>query len=183
MSNGASSKTPVDDTTPVDTEELQAEARAIVGDFFTTLKTELETAIKDGVPASAVEMCQVRAPEIAAAMSDKSRWEVGRTSLKRRNPNNEPNPWERAVLEDFEARKAAGEEVKPVAYSEVMMADGEKQFRFMKAIPVGGVCLACHGDSIAPYVASAIDEAYPSDRATGSQLGDVRGAFTLTKPL
>lgn len=170
-------------STPIDKEALSAQGRAIVGEFFTTLKGELEAAIKDGGPASAVDMCQVRAPAIAASMSDGSGWEVGRTSLKLRNPNNAPDPWEKAVLEDFEARKAAGEEVKPMAYSEVVTADGEKQFRFMKAIPVAGVCLACHGDAISPDVAAAIDEAYPSDQATGYEVGDVRGAFTLTKPL
>lgn len=173
----------VETTESVDKEALTAEARAIVGDFFTTLKTALETAVSEDGPASAVEMCQVQAPAIAASMADKSGWDVGRTSQKRRNPNNEPDPWEQRVLANFEARKAAGEEVKSMTYSEVVRVDGEKRFRFMKAIPVGGVCLACHGDAIAPDVAAAIDEAYPTDQATGYQLGDLRGAFTLTKPL
>jgi hypothetical protein len=53
----------------------------------------------------------------------------------------------------------------------------------MKAIPTGEICLACHGESISPDVATAIREAYPQDQATGFSLGDIRGAFTLSKPL
>jgi hypothetical protein len=53
----------------------------------------------------------------------------------------------------------------------------------MKAIPTGEVCLACHGSDITPEVAAAIDERYPDDMARGYSLGDVRGAFSLSKPL
>jgi hypothetical protein len=70
-----------------------------------------------------------------------------------------------------------------MAYAEVVEKDGSKQFRFMKAIPTGEVCLACHGSSIAPAIAATLDEAYPDDQARGYKLGDVRGAFTLSKPL
>ena len=70
-----------------------------------------------------------------------------------------------------------------MAYAEVVEAADGKTFRFMKAIPTAEVCLACHGSDITPEVAAAIDERYPDDMARGYSLGDVRGAFSLSKPL
>jgi hypothetical protein len=160
-----------------------AEAKAIVQEFATTLQGELQAAIKDGGPANAVAVCQDRAPAIAADLSARSGWQVGRTSLKTRNSDNAPDAWEQKVLADFDARRAAGEDVQPMAYAEIIQTADGKTFRFMKAIPTGEVCLACHGSDITPEVATAIDERYPDDMARGYGPGDVRGAFSLSKPL
>ncbi len=161
-----------------------AEAKGIVKTFATNLQGELQAAIKEGGPVQAIAVCKERAPAIAQGLSDQTGWEVGRTSLKLRNPTiNAPDDWERQVLLKFEERKAGGEDVQTMAYAEVVEKNGSKQYRFMKAIPTGEVCLACHGDSIAPAVTTALDEAYPDDQARGYKLGDVRGAFTLSKPL
>jgi hypothetical protein len=51
----------------------------------------------------------------------------------------------------------------------------------MKAIPVGQVCLTCHGSDIAPELRTEINTYYPEDMATGFELGELRGAFTITK--
>ncbi|UHD14966.1 Tll0287-like domain-containing protein [Thiocapsa bogorovii] len=160
------------------------EAKGIVKEFATTLQGELQAAIKEGGPTNAIAVCQDRAPAIAADLSERSGWQVGRTSLKTRNTaGNAPDAWEQEVLADFDARRVAGEDVQPMAYAAVVeTADGET-FRFMKAIPTGEVCLACHGSDITPEVAAAIDERYPDDKARGYSLGDVRGAFSLSKPL
>jgi hypothetical protein len=161
-----------------------AEAKGIVKRFAETLQGELQTAMKEGGPVKAIEICQQRAPAIAQALSEETGWDVGRTSLKVRNAaRNAPDDWERQVLVRFDERQAAGEDVQPMAFSEVVEADGQKTFRFMKAIPAGDVCMACHGTAITPEVAAALDAAYPDDQARGYTPGQVRGAFTLSKPL
>jgi hypothetical protein len=160
------------------------EAKTLIKTFAATLKGELEAAMKQGGPTQAIKVCKARAPAIAADISAKSGWEVGRTSLKTRNTElDSPDAWERAVLERFDARQAAGEPADTLVFGEVVETDGKRQFRFMKAIPTGEVCLACHGSQIAPEVAAALDQAYPGDQARGYKVGDVRGAFTLSKPL
>jgi hypothetical protein len=54
----------------------------------------------------------------------------------------------------------------------------------MKAIPTAEKpCLACHGKEIAPKVAARLAELYPEDAATGYSAGEIRGAFTLSRPL
>jgi hypothetical protein len=160
------------------------EAKALIKTFAGTLKGELETAMKSGGPVQAIAVCKERAPAIAADISAKSGWKVARTSLKTRNQaQNAPDAWERAVLARFDQRQAAGEPADTLAFAEVVESGGTRQFRFMKAIPTGEVCLACHGTEIAAPVAAALDQAYPGDQARGYKLGEVRGAFSLAKPL
>ena len=90
-----------------------------------------------------------------------------------------PNDWQTRVLQEFEARKAAGESPKTLVYSEVV---GDEH-RFMKAIPTEAVCLNCHGVDIKPEVQAKIDEFYPDDRAVGFEEGDLRGAFVAVRSL
>lgn len=160
------------------------EAKAIIKQFATTLQGELQAAIKAGGPVNAINVCQERAPAIARDLSAKSGWEVGRTSLKLRNPGlNAPDAWENGALLGMEARKAAGADVQTLAIAEVVDGAEGKRFRFMKAIPTAEVCLTCHGKDINPEVVEALDKAYPEDQARGFNVGDIRGAFTLSKPM
>ncbi len=160
------------------------EAKAIVKEFMESLVGELMAALETGGPVEAIEVCKVRAPGIAEELSERTGWEVGRTSLKTRNlATNVPDAWEAAVLKDFDARHAAGEDVQGMAYAEVVEDEQGKRVRFMKAIPTTELCLTCHGRDISPDVAEALDAAYPGDQARGYQAGEVRGAFSLAKPL
>ena len=159
-----------------------AEARAIVKEFASALQGELKTAMQNGGPLKAVEVCHSRAPAIAAELSAKHGWEVGRTSLKRRNVSNTPDAWEVEQMRQFESRKAAGEPVAQLEFAAPVTSDGQQRFRYMKAIPTQEICLTCHGaDSVSPEVAAKIQEYYPDDHARGFAAGDIRGAFTLTK--
>lgn len=170
----------------VSTDELDqrtAESRAVTMEFMTTLKGELQTAMKAGGAVNAIQVCNKRAVEIAAGFSEQKGWTVARTSLKYRNPNNAPDAWERKVLEQFEQRKTSGEDAKQMVYAEVVEEGGTKMFRFMKAIPTGPVCLVCHGEKIDPAVEMRIQKLYPEDRARGFKTGDIRGAFTISQPM
>lgn len=68
---------------------------------------------------------------------------------------------------------------KPREISGWVEEQGGAAFRYMRAIPTGGVCLACHGSDIAPEVKAAIAAAYPQDQATGFKMGQLRGAFSI----
>jgi len=159
------------------------EARALIQQFASSLQAELVSAMKAGGPTNAIAVCQEKAPAIANSLSDSSPWEIGRTSLKTRNAANAPDAWETRTLKQFEARKAAGNPVQGMSYAEVVKTDGGKAYRYMLAIPTQEICLACHGSNIDPGLAATIDAAYPDDQARGYAAGDIRGAFTLTKPL
>ena len=126
----------------------------------------------------AVKACQLLAPTIAVEHSQHP-WKVGRTALRLRNPDNQPDAWERQGMEDFLQRTRAGEALTQMSASAVV--DGE--FRYMQAIATGEPCLACHGQAIKAEVATQIEQHYPDDRASGFSLGELRGAFTLRRTL
>lgn len=157
---------------------LENTAKQKVKAFATELKSTLVAAIqKDGLH-SAVKVCEQRAPEIAEKLSTDG-WTVARTSLKNRNESNQPDKWEKQVLMDFDEQYKSG--VKANALTTSLM--DEDRFRFMKAIPTGQVCLACHGSSVAPSLLKSINALYPKDAAVGFTLEDIRGAFTVTKKI
>jgi hypothetical protein len=153
-------------------------ARAAIKSLFSQLVGELETAMKAGGPEKAIGVCNVKAPEIAEDINASGNVKVSRVSLNNRNPDNVPSDWQKTVLIEFESRKAAGEDVKKMDYSEIV----GNEFRYMKAIPTKEVCLKCHGSKIDPKVVVKLDELYPEDKARGYQLGDIRGAFYVTMP-
>ena len=166
-----------------DVAALKAEAVGVVQSFGGPLKQTLGAAMQEGGPVHAIGACNEKAPAIAAQAAADSGWSVGRTSLKLRNPNNEADAWELATLQEFEARKAAGESPDAIAKAEVVEENGTQTFRFMKAIGTGDVCLNCHGSDLKPEVTAKLDSLYPHDQARGFAKGDIRGAFTLKKPL
>lgn len=159
------------------------ESRAITQEFKDALKSEMQSALKLGGPGKAIEVCSVRAPMIAHKLSQQTGWHVARTSLKPRNRSNAPDGWEFKVLKSFEQRRAKGESPQDIEFAEETMKGGEKVFRYMKAIGTAPVCLTCHGENIAPELATQLDTYYPQDKARGFKKGDIRGAFTLTHPL
>ena len=164
----------------IDQAALAEEAKSAVQALGGTLKGELEAAMKAGGPVEAMSICNTRAPEIAKAVSAEKGLQVSRVSLKNRNPvMGKANEWQTAVLNDFEAKKAAGADPATLAHAEIV--GGE--FRFMKAIPTGEVCLTCHGTNLSPAVTAKLTELYPEDKATGYKLADLRGAFVVVKNL
>ncbi|MFK5986232.1 MAG: DUF3365 domain-containing protein [Pseudomonadota bacterium] len=168
------------------TEVTQAEldlSHKIVKQFMGKLKGELVGAMKKGGPLNAIKVCNSQAIVISQEVSTAHKMDVARTSLKLRNPNNIADSWETKVLQNFEKRKAAGEPVKTMEYAEIVDNNGVKQFRYMKAIPVAKPCLSCHGEKVKAEVLSKLASLYPADKATGYKLGDIRGAFTITKDI
>jgi hypothetical protein len=153
--------------------------KALAGD----LQTELKGAMQAGGPVAAIEVCNTKAIPITQKVASEQGLSLSRVSLKNRNPANLPNTWQTTVLEDFERQKVAGMAIDSLVWSETVNVDGAREFRFMKAIPTGGICLACHGAELSPEVSQVLARLYPTDRATGYHEGDIRGAFVVTRKL
>jgi len=171
-----------DPVSPMD--ERVREARAVSAELAAKLKYQLEAAMKADGPVAALAICNTVAPEIANDLSRSFGGEIGRTALKVRNPNNKPDAFERGILERFIAEAAAATDMANLEYSELVEENGKRVFRYMKAIPMAEKpCAACHGKSISPAVLDNIKKIYPEDQATGFTSGEVRGAFTISKPV
>jgi hypothetical protein len=163
-------------TSQADDDSRLAESREIVQDFAGRLQAALQSAMSSGGPANAIGVCKDVAPSIASELSRERGAAVSRTSLRLRNPANLPRDWQLDVLRKFDERHATA--AAPEFYES--LPDG--RFRYMKAIPTGGLCLACHGGEIPAEVDALLDEHYPHDQARGYAAGDIRGAFSIIWP-
>jgi len=146
------------------------------------MKGELARAIAEGGPVAAIDVCNTRAPQVAAQLSQDSGARVGRTALRVRNPSNAPDEFERTVLEQFVTDLAEGPVDRSLeAVFEIRRGDAVER-RYMRAIATDALCLTCHGGTLAPELAAAIAQRYPDDQATGFEQGQLRGAFSVTWP-
>ncbi|HKL77076.1 MAG TPA: DUF3365 domain-containing protein [Gammaproteobacteria bacterium] len=164
----------------------EAEAKAAVKSLMQQLGGELKQAMQEGGPGAGISVCTERAPQITAELSREKGWRVTRVSDQVRNPLlGMPDAWEQEVLAKFRQRAADGASYKGMNYSEVVKEPGGRYFRYMQAIPLQGQCLACHGpkEQLAPEVRETLEKRYPHDQATGYSAGDLRGAFSIKRPL
>lgn len=164
---------------------LLTDARKVAGAVPPKLLDVLNTQIAKDGPASAVAVCNEKAPQMAKAASEQSGWAIRRVSVRNRNPKAVPDAWELAALEDFDRRAAAGEKPASLEKYGAVEDAGRKEYRYMKALPVQQICLACHGSSekISAEVSERLNALYPADKATGYAIGQIRGAITLRKAL
>lgn len=151
-------------------------AKKAVKQLAGTLKKRLGAALRDGGPPAGIAACKLVAQDLTAAVSADTGVRVGRSSLRLRNPANTGPEWVQELLTEWgEGRVSA---YQPGHATE----DGT--LRFWKPIPVDGVCLNCHArpDALLPEIREALETAYPEDRATGFQYGDLRGVFWAEVP-
>ncbi len=161
---------------------MLSEARKVAMTLPPKLLAALQEEIKKSGPEGAIPVCKDMAPKMAGEISQQTGWKIKRVSLKPRNEARAvPDEWEKAALEDFDKRAAAGE-------APAQLEKGEKvgnEYRYVKALPVQPLCLSCHGpvDQLSPGVKAALAKFYPNDRATGYSVGQIRGAISIRKPL
>ncbi len=161
-----------------------AEARTVAGSVPPKLLEMLTAEIAKGGPEGAIAVCRDKAPQIAKAASAETGWSIRRVSLRNRNPKAVPDAWERAALEDFDRRAAAGEAPATLERFEVVSEGGQRVYRYMRALPTQALCVNCHGprDQLSQAVIEQLRQLYPDDKATGYKPGDIRGAITIRKP-
>ena len=167
-----------------DIKARETSAREAIKSLSENLKEYLKAGLETGIGTEEkLMMCKEGAAEATSHENQERPFSIGRTSLKVRNPANEPDEWEYAILQTFQERKDLGESVVNLQHSEIIETSGKRYFRYMKAIPAGKVCLICHGTNIQPELVAALSKIYPGDEARGFGIGDIRGAFTVSQVL
>ena len=161
------------------------EARKVAGSVPPQLLQVLSEEIAKGGPESAIGVCREKAPQMARTASAQTGWDIRRVSLRQRNPKAVPDAWEQAALEDFDRRAAAGESPATLEKWEVVAGADRKEYRYMRALPVQSICLACHGatDTLKPEVITQLRTLYPGDKGVGYSIGQIRGAMTIRKAM
>lgn len=155
-------------------ERARTASRALAGELKARLLSEIQTH----GPAAAIKVCSEVAQETAAAHSTED-LSVRRVSLKARNPEDLPDPYEAAQLERLAALLRRGD--LPPYLAEVVGEGSARELRYLEPLTIHAVCLSCHGDPtrFEPGVRQILEQRYPDDRAVGYLTGDLRGAVSV----
>ena len=162
------------------------EARKASAELVNAVRSDLLKALEASGPLRAIVVCKYTVPEIASAVSRKYGARITRVSLTPRNPAlGWGDAWEQKVLMDFDERVARGEKAEGMDHAEVVTEPAGRFLRYMRVLPMQPPCMHCHGppEQISESIRNQLAHDYPFDRATGVQLGRVRGAVTFKKPL
>lgn len=165
---------------------LTADTKKTVLPVVPKVVNAMQEAVAEKGVAGAIPVCKEQAPQLMAEKRKETGWGIRRVSLKTRNAERgTPDLWEVRQLADFNIRAANGEKIDTIEKSEIVNIDGKPVFRYMKALPVGDVCVKCHGpaDGLDADLKAKLAVSYPHDQATGYAKGEIRGALTVKRPL
>ncbi|HZR03383.1 MAG TPA: DUF3365 domain-containing protein [Burkholderiales bacterium] len=169
-----------------ESQALLTSSREAAAQLTTQLGGQLRKELSTTGPDGAIAVCKSIAPEIAGKLSRETGARVARVSLRVRNPLlGTPDAWEQQRLAEFDRRVAAGEKAEVLEAYEIVREPEGRYWRYLKAIPVEPLCLACHGplDGLPEPVKARLQQDYPHDQAVGYQPGQVRGAVTVKQRL
>jgi hypothetical protein len=139
-------------------------------------KQQLQGALREGMargPADAIAACRMKAPEIAASLSEGG-IRIGRASHRLRNPANVPPQWVEPLLDAYRDD--------PSARAPRAVSLDARRRGYVEPISVQPLCLTCHGENLSDSISSKLSELYPEDRAVGYRAGDLRGVFWVEFP-
>ncbi|PQJ30903.1 cytochrome c family protein [Nonlabens arenilitoris] len=125
----------------------------------------------------AVTFCNVKAYPITDSMAIAQNARIKRVSDRPRNSNNQANKKELAIIEQFKKSIASNKDYKPVTE----LIDGVNHFYY--PITTNSMCLQCHGEpnkDINADVYATISQLYPTDKAVGYDVNQVRGIWSIT---
>lgn len=162
---------------PEVTPEQRTRAAALIAELKKSLVGAVTQAMGQGLPA-AIETCHTQAPALTAAVAREGAT-IGRATRKPRNPKNEATGWQADALAHFEKLAADKSPLAGQSFSRVL-AGG--RIAYAEPLVIQELCLGCHGQALTPEVQAIIAKNYPTDRATGYSLGDLRGVAWVELP-
>ncbi len=139
-------------------------------------KNLMSTIQKKGT-LEAVSFCNKKAYPITDSMANVQNARIRRVSNKPRNPENQATKKELGIIENFKRAVANNHDYQAV--TEVI----DNKVHFYYPITTNSMCLQCHGKTnadIEPEVLQTILSLYPNDKATGYDVNEVRGIWSIT---
>jgi len=145
------------------------------------LGAKLKGALSSGGVENAINYCNLQAMPLADSLSKAYNAEIRRVSTKNRNPADAPSELESQILEAYQTQLADS-----LPLTTNVQPLGNDQYLFTKDIIIDNtLCLSCHGtaeNGLASSTADLIKSKYPADKATGYQMGDLRGMWSIVLP-
>jgi len=149
---------------------ISMETQQLLG---TTLKSKIQ---QHGI-MEALSYCNLNAYPLVDSMQTRYEIRIKRASLDTRNPMDQPDRNEFAIIQNYQSDLEAGRTL------EVFVEIRENEVHYARPILLNdAVCLNCHGmvgKDIAEENYRIIRDLYPEDQATGHSLGDLRGIWSL----
>jgi hypothetical protein len=146
-----------------------------------TLGKNLQEALQQGGVSHAISFCNVNAMPIVDSLSKSYNATIRRVSFKTRNPVDQPDEIERALLDAYEFQWKDS-----IPLNANVQKLGDDRYLFTKPIFVdNALCLVCHGkpeNGLLNETAEFIKKEYPDDQATGYEIGDLRGMWSIILP-
>ncbi|MBT8260812.1 MAG: DUF3365 domain-containing protein [Bacteroidia bacterium] len=125
----------------------------------------------------ALKFCNERAYPLTDSMSVVHNANIKRASDKPRNPKNKANTIELEYINVFKDLLKEEKEIEPI-----VVTQGNQQ-QFYYPIVTNSMCLQCHGENgnqLKTETYQNIKDLYPKDLATGYDVNQVRGIWSIT---
>ncbi|PJZ85803.1 Tll0287-like domain-containing protein [Leptospira harrisiae] len=154
-------------------------ALKITNEAKTNLVQKLSALIAEGGTKKAIPFCKINALGITDQLGKKHRVELRRITNKPRNLSNFLSEEEKRIFLEIEKLKTSD----GVFPNQTFTSDDSVTVYI--PIPVAGLCIQCHGEpnkDIKNETLVVLDKEYPSDKAKGYRVGDLRGLFSVKFP-
>lgn len=144
-----------------------------------TLKTKLTEEMTKGGPIKALEFCSLEAVSLTKDVNSKvpPSWTVKRISDRTRNSANAPDSLDLEALKHFDKSKEVSFWIEEKGSDSKLLAS-----RYYKPIRIEATCLHCHGTTLSTVIKEKLAMKYPEDKATGYQIGQLRGLVRVRIP-
>jgi len=145
-----------------------------------TLMQAVKSNFEEGGTAQAIPYCQLQASPITDSLATYFHASIRRVSDKYRNPENQPNAIESEILEAYKFNKESGLDLEENIQE---LEDGKKLLYTKPILIPNAFCLNCHGRKgieISEETEQLLKNNYPQDQATGYQVGELRGMWSIT---
>lgn len=160
-------------------EKVMELGKSVALDSKQTLGKNLQTALQEGGVENAIDFCNLNAMPLVDSLSKNFDATIKRVSLKVRNPEDYPTELEKQILEAYEYQWKDS-----ISLQANVQPIGEDQYLFTQPIMVeNALCLTCHGKPENGFLKATNDfikSKYPNDQATGYEIGDLRGMWSIT---
>ncbi|GAA5520248.1 DUF3365 domain-containing protein [Aliifodinibius salicampi] len=170
----------IDKVVNIDTTAVVEAAKEITTASFKTLSSNLQKAMSEGGVSNALEFCNIKAMPLTDSLASHYGIELQRASHQPRNPVNKADSLEMIAIKEYIRNIEQGRELKPVTYTR------ENAIIYHAPIRIQGqLCLSCHGSpgtDISQSDVEIIQELYPEDMATGFEIGELRGIWSIQFP-
>lgn len=158
----------------LDTAKYLKQGGEIAQATFKVMSQNLRNAMAEEGVENALKFCNVNAMPLTDSLSKYYNVEIKRTSHKVRNVKNTPTVQEQVNIDAYLANKIA----KPF-----IQENSNHSVAFYAPIVMKGLCVTCHGQvgtTLAEKDYQIIQSLYPDDKATGFNVDELRGMWSIT---